>query len=765
MLLGHERRRARTSVMPLLVVFLSSIILLASPAQPASAAVACTTPNPGEVTLYWLDVEQGDGQLLIGPSGRTLLIDLGETAWNSTGSTTNVARIEALIRSICGTGASPVALDYVMASHHHLDHIGYAWNPQDAPGSLGNGLWKLLTPTGSGGYGFTVGTLLDHDGGTWTDANGDGKCTVGTSTAPDPEIAWHNVGTTSQTARRWICWLYGPASQADRANIAGHVVTLTNTAPWPAIDLGTGVAATILNANGKDTMQANGVTPVSGDHSADAVPPSENDYSIAVKVTYGGWRYATAGDSDGEYNTSANSYTYNNIEAKIGPLFGAVDTMRANHHGSDHSTSQAYVNTLTPVTAWISCGNNSYGHPGNRMLDALRTVVNPRGTGADIYIANNPCDTVQADGVTPTNYAGLLNTNGDVVLHTTGAGTGYVITYSSGTNTYVAYGAAPQPPAAPTGLTATAGNAQVSLSWTASTGATSYNVKRATATGGPYTVVASGVNATTYTNTGLTNGTTYFYVVSAVNGVGESANSNEASATPIGPPAAPTGLTATAGNAQVSLSWTAATGATSYYVKRATATGGPYTLVASGVTATTYTNTGLTNGTTYFYVVSAVNGAGESPNSNEASATPTAPPDPSRVVINEFSMAPNPSTDGEWVELYNPTATALDISGLYIDDVANGGGAPKVIPAGTIIAAHGYYVMTFASGFLNNTGAESVRYLRIVGGVETVYDIFNYNLASTHYNQVFHRQGDGGAWCNTISSNVTKGMANPSTCP
>ena len=694
-----------------------------------------------------------------------LLIDLGETSWNSTGSATNVARIEALIRSICGTGTSPVALDYVMASHHHLDHIGYAWNPQDAPGSLGNGLWKLLTPTGAGGYGFTVGTLLDHDGGTWTDANADGKCTVGTSTAPDPEIAWHNVGTTSQTARRWICWLYGAAGQADRANIQGHVLTLTNTAPWPAIDLGAGVTATILNANGKDTMQANGVTPVSGDHSSDAVPPSENDYSIAVKVTYGGWRYATAGDSDGEYNTSPNSYTYNNIEAKIGPLFGAVDTMRANHHGSDHSTSQAYVNTLTPVTAWISCGANSYGHPGNRMLNALRNVVNPRGTGADIYIANNPCDTVQADGVTATNYAGVLNTNGDVVLHTTGAGTGYVIVYSAGTNTYVAYGAAPQPPPAPTGLTATAGNAQVSLSWTASTGATSYNVKRATATGGPYSVVASGVTGTTYTNTGLTNGTTYFYVASAMNAAGESPNSNEASATPTGPPAAPTGLTATAGNAQVSLSWMASTGATSYTVKRGTATGGPYTVVTSGVTATTYTNTGLTNGATYFYVVSAVNGAGESPSSNEASATPTAPPDPSRVVINEFSMAPNPSTDGEWVELYNPTATAIDISGLYIDDVANGGGAPKVIPAGTIIAAHGYYVMTFASGFLNNTGAESVRYLKIVGGVETVYDSYSYNLASTHYNQVFHRMGDGGAWCNTISLNVTKGTANPTTCP
>lgn len=87
-------------------------------------------------------------------------------------------------------------------------------------------------------------------------------------------------------------------------------------------------------------------------------------------------------------------------------------------------------------------------------------------------------------------------------------------------------------PAAPTNLTATAGNTQVSLSWTASSGATSYNVKRSTTSGGPYSNVATGVTSTNFTDTGLTNGTTYFYVVSAVNGSGESANSNQASATP-----------------------------------------------------------------------------------------------------------------------------------------------------------------------------------------------------------------------------------------
>ena len=83
----------------------------------------------------------------------------------------------------------------------------------------------------------------------------------------------------------------------------------------------------------------------------------------------------------------------------------------------------------------------------------------------------------------------------------------------------------------PVGLSATAGDAQATLSWTASNGATSYNVKRATASGGPYTTVVS-PSGTSCVNTGLTNGMTYYYVVSAVNAGGESANSGPASATP-----------------------------------------------------------------------------------------------------------------------------------------------------------------------------------------------------------------------------------------
>jgi hypothetical protein len=86
-------------------------------------------------------------------------------------------------------------------------------------------------------------------------------------------------------------------------------------------------------------------------------------------------------------------------------------------------------------------------------------------------------------------------------------------------------------------------------------------------------------------------------------------------------PPAPTGLAATPGKKKITLVWNAAPGAISYKVKRSSTSGGPYTTIATGVTGTTYANSGLITGNTYYYVVSAVNSGGESPNSNQASAT------------------------------------------------------------------------------------------------------------------------------------------------
>ncbi len=179
-------------------------------------------------------------------------------------------------------------------------------------------------------------------------------------------------------------------------------------------------------------------------------------------------------------------------------------------------------------------------------------------------------------------------------------------------------------PAAPVTLTATASNAQVLLSWTVSAGADAYNLKRSTTNGGPYFTLTNLLGAQ-FNDTGLKNGTTYYYVVSAtVAAGGESANSPQASATPVAPPPAPRGLNAGVFGNQVSLNWNAAASASSYNVKRSTTNGGPYPVVASTV-PTNYTDGIMVNGAAYYYVVSALNAGGESTNSSQTVVIPQPP--------------------------------------------------------------------------------------------------------------------------------------------
>jgi hypothetical protein len=226
-------------------------------------------------------------------------------------------------------------------------------------------------------------------------------------------------------------------------------------------------------------------------------------------------------------------------------------------------------------------------------------------------------------------------------------GCGSAASISTAAKTPASVPSVPSVPSTPSGLSATAGDAAVTLAWTASSGATSYNVKRATTSGGPYTKVAAPTSAS-YTDIALTNGTTYFYVVSALTSAGESANSAQASAAPVAPPpsipATPTGLVASPGNASVVLNWSASSGATSYHVKRATTSGGPYSQVGAP-TSTSYTDTALTNGTTYYYVVSALDSIGESANSTQRSAVPAVP-------------NPPPTSFGTWT---NVTPTSIDL--------------------------------------------------------------------------------------------------------
>ncbi len=174
---------------------------------------------------------------------------------------------------------------------------------------------------------------------------------------------------------------------------------------------------------------------------------------------------------------------------------------------------------------------------------------------------------------------------------------------------------------APAGLTGTAGNTQTRLSWNAVPGATAYNLKRLTATTPTYYATVATVSGTSYTNIGLVNGTSYFYAVTDVSPGGESSNSTAIFLTPFGPPPVPASVTAAPDTyARIDLTWNASSGALSYNIRRSAVHNGPYTNLAASVNPF-YTDTGLINGNTYYYVISAVGTGGESANSVEASAT------------------------------------------------------------------------------------------------------------------------------------------------
>jgi Carbohydrate binding module (family 6)/F5/8 type C domain len=310
------------------------------------------------------------------------------------------------------------------------------------------------------------------------------------------------------------------------------------------------------------------------------------------------------------------------------------------------------------------------------------------------------------------------------------------------------------PPLAPV-VTPATDYGQVTLNWTASAGAMSYNVKRSMTNGGPYAVIASNLTGTNYLDAGLTNLTTYYYVISALNDAGESANSAQVSSTPgilsrVGwmasassmessgsparaidgdittrwstgasqangqwfqvdmgttnifyqivldagsssgdfprgyrvnvsndgsnwgsamatgtgssavttirfatnsaryirvtqtgstsgwwsihefnvygtrgvPPLAPTGVVAAPGDARVTLAWNASANASGYNVKQSSASNGVYTTVATNLSGLGFTNSGLANGTKYYFAVSALNLAGESGNSVAVSGQP-----------------------------------------------------------------------------------------------------------------------------------------------
>ncbi len=294
-------------------------------------------------------------------------------------------------------------------------------------------------------------------------------------------------------------------------------------------------------------------------------------------------------------------------------------------------------------------------------------------------------------------------------------------------------------PPAPSWVGANATNGEITLNWYQATGATGYYVKRST-NGTNYTVITN-VPGTIYTDSDLNSGPTYYYEVSAFNGYGESTNSAPVVVT-LGP-AAPSWLGVTVTNQQITLNWTVSPGASGYNLKRST-DGSSYSVIASNVPGTTFSDANVINGPVYYYRVSAINGFGEGFDSVPITANLATPP--THIEAENYSSQSGTQTEtcsegtldvgyietGDWTRYNNVNfgARTLSLKARVASATAGGNievrlGATNGTLVGLIAVPNtgGWQTWMTRSASLTNVSGVQTLFLRFTGGSGFLFNV------------------------------------------
>jgi fibronectin type 3 domain-containing protein len=414
-------------------------------------------------------------------------------------------------------------------------------------------------------------------------------------------------------------------------------------------------------------------------------PTSDGDSEITKYIIYRGTsegqttyyddtQYLTNWDSDSE----AGSYTYHDREVTNGTTYfyrataeNAIgESAKSNEDSATPSTTPGQPLSFAAAAGeskvsldWSApsddggadiTGYKIYRCEGTD-LEGLSLLASPEGTETAYEDSTAVNDTLYSYAVTAVNIRGeSIKSESDSATPE----------------------AAPTVPTAPLSLLATGEDSKVTLTWNVpsdngGSAITKYYLYRSTSsdalpkiaitiptppppptptpTPTPTPVIEITAPAIEYTDEELTNGTTYYYRLSAINAVGEGPKSDEASATPCTVPDAPVNLEATGGDGKVDLSWTKPSddgGAdiTDYkiYRKAGGDNGRDYVDYDNvGGTETTYHDGTVTNGITYYYKVAAINSKGTGAESSEVNATPvevTVPGAPTNVIAYKMAM-------------------------------------------------------------------------------------------------------------------------------
>ena len=376
-----------------------------------------------------------------------------------------------------------------------------------------------------------------------------------------------------------------------------------------------------VQVRGKNTIGAGAHAEISATpNTAPAAPTSLTRASGDSSITVGWTAAARATSHEFRYGTTSGAGTW-----------AATDT----------NTSQTITGLTNGTKYFVQIrGKNIGGYGPDEQISARPNPAIPTNLMANIGNKRVDVSWTPAKGAVSheirygtTSGAGTWaetdTESSHAITGLTNATTYYIQVrgkHYNGTGAHAEITATPNtPPDAPTNLTATAGNGQLEMSWTAGARATSHEIRHGTTSGAGTWVATSG--DTSHTITGLANGTLYYVQVRGKNDTGTGTHV-ETTATPIGTPEAPMNLMAIAGNGQLGISWTAAVGATSHEFRYGTTSGaGTWAATTSD---TSHTITGLTNGTAYYVQVRGKNTIGAGTHA-EISATP-AIPKPANVV-------------------------------------------------------------------------------------------------------------------------------------
>lgn len=432
---------------------------------------AVANAETADLKIHFLDVGQADCILIQEPSGKTMLIDAGNNE--------DATMVTDYIRNLGIT-----KIDVLIGTHPHEDHIG--------------GMDAVIDA-------FDIGTII-----------------------------LPNVTTTTLTFQDVLSAIEAKGYAITRP-VSGATKTLGS------------VSYQILAPNGTSYSDL-------------------NNYSVCLRMVYGDTSFLFMGDADTLVENEILNKGYN-VSSTV---------LKVAHHGSDTSTSVNFLNAVAPKYGVISVGaGNTYGHP------------------AAITLSN-----LLAKGVT------IFRTDQLGTIIATSNGTGVTFNKSGTSN------ALPTPASF---KAASYNYNSVKVSWAAVSGATGYQVFRATSSTGTYSYVKR-TTSLSYVNTSLTTGKTYYYKVRAYKTVGTtnsySAKTAVKSAKPV--PAKPTSVKATpVSTSSLKVSWAAVSGASGYQVFRATSSTGTYTYVKR-TTGLYWTNTGLSSGKYYYYKVRAYRTVGTS---------------------------------------------------------------------------------------------------------------------------------------------------------